>query len=223
MNIIVLHGDNTKKSYERFRKFVDVGKKRGWEVARIDPKNSFSEQIVSVGLFEKERLMILENINLLSKKDFEWLKRKTNDLSGTLIIYHRTFIPKRTINQLPKNHKAEEFTLPKLIWKLLDSFYPSNARSILKLLHSVVETENIEFVFALISRQLRDLYWVKVGEETLDLPSWRKSKLKSQSDKFSEKLLKELISDFAKIDVKVKTSKANLLDELDYLIATKLE
>ena len=53
-------------------------------------------------------------------------------------------------------------------------------------------------------------------------PDWRLNKLKSQSNKFSDKLLKEIINDLSNIDVKVKTSKANLKDSLDLLIVKKL-
>ena len=117
----------------------------------------------------------------------------------------------------------DEYKLPKLVWNFLNSFYPGNSINCLKLLHRVVINERIEFVFSLLVRQIRDIYWVKIDKGSIGYPSWRLKKLNTQGKNFSKNLLKEIIKDFSKIDIKVKTSNTNLLDSLDFVIATKLE
>lgn len=36
MKIIILHGDDNVKSYERLKKFIDTARNRSWEVSFLD-------------------------------------------------------------------------------------------------------------------------------------------------------------------------------------------
>ena len=58
---------------------------------------------------------------------------------------------------------------------------------------------------------------------SIPYPSWRVGKLKSQASKFTIEQLKYLIEKLSEIDIKVKTSKADLTNELDLLIIKQLE
>ena len=157
----------------------------------------------------------------------EWIKNNSPRLDGTLIVYHPNLLAKTKIAKLPKLDKIEEFKLPKLIWSFLESFYPGNADRCFRMFNKIVETEPVEFVFALLARQMRDLYWVKAEEEEKkvgeNFQAWRVGKLRSQANKFGECQIKEIINNLAEIDIKVKTSKADLASSLDFLIATRLE
>ncbi len=225
MKTILLHGDYTQASYERLQKFIKVAKKRGWEIQRINSNKSLSppEALTSAALFASNRLFVLEDVRSIKKQELEWLAKKSVKIEGNLVIYHGGFLPQTILKSLPKDTKIEEFKLPRLIFAFLDSFFPKNNKKALNLFHQVSEKEPVEFIFALLSRHLRDLYWVKVDAEGLNYPSWRISKLKKQAKFFSESLLKEVILDLAEADIKAKTSKASLKDSLDFLIITKLE
>jgi len=224
MKVVILHGDNAIESYKRLQKFIDSANLRGWGIQRIfDSSQDISEMIVSEALFQVKRLVIVDNASLVTKKNIAWLEKKADNLDITLVIYHSTTLPKTFINSLPKEVMVEEFKFPKLIWSFLGAFYPGNVKKILELLHQIIKNEPIEFVFHLLARQLRDLYWVKVDLASLPYPSWRISKLKSQANKFSKGLLKEFINDLARADIDAKTSKTQLIDSLDFLIVTKLE
>jgi DNA polymerase III delta subunit len=169
-------------------------------------------------------------MKLINKKDGEWLKKNKNAVEANVVIYHKGVVTKTALKILPKPDKIEEFKLPKLIWNFLDSFYPGNAKNCLNLLHEIVKKEPIELVFFLLVKQVRDVYWARVGSPPGQRPSgpvayppWRVAKLKKQALKFDENVLKKVINDFANADIKSKTSKAKLIDSLDFIIATKLE
>ena len=224
MKLIILHGDNFPKSYERLTKFIDVAKERGWGIDRVnDKEKEFKEFVSRTDLFFKERLLIVEDINLLSESDINYLNKKGDVISATLIIYSKNTINKTRQKKFKNVSKIEEFKLPKLIWNFLDSLWPGNAKNSLLLLTEVVKTEPIELVFALTARQFRDLFWVRVDPATTQFPPWRAGKLKRQAQKYDEKLLKNIISELAKADIEAKTSSANTKDSLDFLIASKLE
>ncbi len=206
MKIIVLHGDYTTKLYERLTKFIEVAKKRGWEIVNDEISQTPS-------LFNKETLTIVRKYNLLSpRKDIPNILKAP----GTLVIYNEGNIPQAFLKDLPKETKIEEFRLPKAIWNFLDNIS-------VKLLHEVIKSEPIEFVFAVLTKRLRDLYWIQVSPKTLPYQSWQLSRLKNQSKKFSLENLKEIINKLAEIDIKVKTSKADLISELDLMLIKYLE
>jgi hypothetical protein len=212
MKIIVLHGDDTEKSYERLMKFVESAKKRNWEILTNEFPNTPS-------LFGSDRLIIYRDFRLLTTRDIKNFDR----FDGTLVIYHTGILPQTFLKLMPKDFKMEKFELPKILFTFLESFYPGNSARSLKLLHELTESSAVELTFFMLARHLKDLYWVSIDPATTAYPSWRLSKLKSQASKFGIDKLKQIISDLADIDIKVKTSKADLLTDLDLLMVKQLK
>lgn len=207
MKIFVIHGENILQSYSRFTKFISEAKKRNWEISDYS-----IDAATTPSLFGKERFFVLRDYKLLTKADIEIL----SEYSGNLVIYFEGELPATFLNILPRDTKKELFEMPKVIFKFLETFS-------LKLFHQLIETQPIEQVFPMIARQVRDLYWVKVDPKSLNYPSWRISKLKSQASKFSKVELAELIGKLSDIDYAVKTGKADLETSLDLLIIKNLQ
>ena len=223
MKIIILHGDKTDELYQRLDVFKNEAKKRDWEIRNIDIKQDIKEQLVKKGLFASSSFLIIKEANILAKKDLNWINDRKDKIEGTLIMYSENTLPKTYLNNLNNADKIEEYKLPVLIWRLLESIYPGNSRNCIKLLHEVLKKEAPEFVFALISKHVRDLIWANLEDNKLQYPSWRISKLRSQSRRFSGNTLKEFLSSLADIDIKVKTSSESLETNLDLLILQELE
>jgi DNA polymerase III delta subunit len=224
MKIIVLHGDHLVESENRLQRFIKVAKKRNWEVERIiDNSKDIPEVLVSENLFGKKKLVIVEAINLINKKNSNWLEKNRDLIDTSLVVYNQGKISKTSLRLLPNPNSIEEFNLPKLIWSFFDSFYPGNCRNCLKLLKEIIKDEPIELIFALLARHLRSLYWIKIEGSGPPVPTWRLAKLKRQASKFTTRLLKKIVFDLANADIKAKTSQMELSDSLDFIIATKLE
>lgn len=223
MKIILLHGDDYKKSYERLMRFINTARKRGWSIERINSKDNIADVLVSQSLFNDDKLFILEGPKNLSKSKVKWLKENIKDIEGTLVIYGKKSLGKRFIKSLPKIDTKEEFKLPKIIWGFLDSLYPGNATNSIKLFKNLTENEPAEFIFTLIAQRVRDLYFVKVASDSIDYPSWRKNKLINQMRKFKSGQLERLIKKLSEADLKSKTSKENISDLLDFIIVSELK
>lgn len=223
MKIIVLHGDNVGTIYQRLDVFKKETKKRGWEIRYIDLNNNIKEQLSSKSLFSENVLFILGEVNRLAKRDIDWINNNKDSIDGTLTIFSESILSKTFLNYFSTLHKVEEYRLPVLIWKLLESIFPGNTRNCIKLFHEVIKEESPEFIFALISRHFRDIYWSNLENNKLPYPAWRISKLRSQARKFPEGKVKQIIKMLSEIDIKVKTGKDNIPDSLDFLFATQLE
>lgn len=224
MKIIILHGDDENRLFRRFRKFIESAKVRSWEIVYLDESPlSIREQLSFSSLFGNKRFFVLRDIKKLSKKETEWLNKKARDLTGNLIVYNEGYIPVGLLRSLPKDVKIEEFKLPRLIFLFLESLYPGNSKSSIKMFHKIIQKDSPEFVFALASRHFRDLYWARADLKSLPYPNWRVEKLRRQAERFTIVQLRQLISKLAEIDIYVKTSKADLVSELDLLIIKQLE
>lgn len=225
MKIVIIQGDHYINSRTRLNEIKSRVKKKNWEIRVINltSKINVSEQLTASSLFNEKVLFIIEDPQKLRKNDLDWLKDKGKRIPGTLVIYHNGYLPKTFINKLPKIDKSEDYKLQKLIWKFLDSFYPGSSKKVIQLFHQTVKNEPPEFIFSLLIGRVKNLYWTLIDEKALGYPTWRMDKLKYQANKFSKDKLKKIINEFSKIDIKVKTSKENLVDALDLLIISQLE
>lgn len=223
MKVTILHGENTVLSRSRLVQIKSVLKKRGWNFTKIDLKeNNLSSQMISQDLFGNQTLFIYENgIANFDKKAFKYLDDHSGD-DINLLIWEKKPLTKTQLNKF-KDANIELFSIPKEVFNFLEIIYPNNSKLILEKLNKLIETEALEFVFAMMARHLRDLYWVKVAPESLSLPPWRKSKLQSQSGKFSVKQLEKVIKKMAEADVKAKKSEQDLKLSLDLIIIGELK
>lgn len=224
MKIFLLHGEDTVKSYERLKKFIDTARKRSWEVVSLDDASSdFRDDLLAVSLFGSERFFILRNIKKFGKTESEWLAANQDKIAGNLVFYVEGKAGVTLTKNLPKNAVIEEFPMPILIWNFLDSIKKGNVKEVLKVLHKIVEKDPVERVFVLIFKLFRDLYWVKKEPESINYQSWRVEKLKRQASLFTLQELEEIIASLAKIDIEVKTGQSSLLSSLDLLMVKILE
>lgn len=181
MKTIILHGENSHKSYDRLTQFINVAKKRNWEIL-------YNDLNMTASLFGAEKLIIIRDIKLIGLKIIKSLEK----INGTLVIYSDKDLP-ATFLKLFRSAKVEKFDIPKLIWKFLNKIT-------LKGFHEVIKTQAIEFVFVMLVWKFKKKYMNHPTPE-----------------------VGRIVNELAKIDVDVKTGKADLLLSLDLLIVKHLE
>ena len=222
MNVIFIHGENVSKSLGRLSRFEEVASKRGWEVVKIN-NGALVDSTNTGSLFGRERFFIVGEPFLIPKKDLLWFKKNHSKLKGNIVFFFEGNLPKDLKDALPKPDKVEEFSHPRIIFEFLESVFPGNSKKALRLFHRIILNDAPEYVFAAVSRHVRDLWWARNDYASLSYPSWRKGKLSQQSKKFPEGSLESLLKSLCEIDVNVKNSRADLVSSLDFLIGTKLE
>ncbi len=224
MKITLIHGDDSTKARDRFLKIIEALKKRGWNDVNLASSDSISQKVLFPNsLFTENILYIVENFNKIPVSEIKKIKDKESNFSSNILFWQSGSAKETLIKELPRNTNIEKFDLPKNLFIFLDSFFPKNSQNAIKLFHNLIEIESVELVFAMLSRLIRDLYWVQASPNTINYPDWRIKKLKTQSQKFGEGSLIKLISDLCKADINAKTSKLDLTTSVDALILESLK
>lgn len=141
MKIILLHGDDTTKSYERLQVFVKEARKRNWKITDYS-----LQEIENQSLFGEECFYILKDYKVLDKKVIE----KLTKYSGNLIVYHTSLLSASALKLLNPD-KIEKFELPQLLWKFLDTFD-------VNLFHELVKTQAPEYLLAMMAWKAKQNY-----------------------------------------------------------------
>ncbi len=133
-------------------------------------------------------------------------KRKVEkgDLSGNVIFWEPRELPKTLLSDFPKSWKVENFSIPQVNFKFLDTISPGKPQAALRILHDMQDSD-VFSLLPLLSWHIRYLIWANAEPETLNLPSWRVQKLLSQSSKFSLENLYEFHKKLLKLDRSIKT------------------
>ncbi len=161
MKIIVLHGDDTQKSYERLMVFVNEARKRNWKITDF-----LLEEIENQSLFGEECFYILKDYTRLdsaSSRGRKSIIEKLKKYSGNLIIYNSGKIPAPTLKNINPD-KTELFELPQLLWKFLDNMTISG-------FHKLLETQAPEYLLAMIAWKFKQNYLKNPSEKNAKLIS----------------------------------------------------
>lgn len=220
MRILFLHGDHIVKSKDDLEKLVLQAKSRSFFIVRLNSESNFSlsESISGTSLFESKQAYILDDEKLITSQNLKWLAKNEKNFNVSVAIRYPRKAPASIVKALPRSAKITEYKVPVYIFKFLESLYPGNKKGSLNLLNTVLETEAVEFVFTMMVRHFRDLYWVLVDPDSSGYPQWRKSRLVGQASKFGRQKLMNIIEDMARMDMNTKTGGPPMRSLLDVAI-----
>lgn len=219
--IVVLHGDNQVTSRNRFNQLESDFTKKGWQILTFDGKNTDFNQLnlaASSGSLLGEGIVVfVEGFFTRSKK----VKIESSKLTGNIVFWETKLLPKTIISGFPKNWVVENFAIPKLIFKFLDTLSPNHPQASLNILHSINESDESDFIIPLVAWHVRNLILAKLSPESLNVPSWKFNKLFEQANKFSEEQLFSFHRKLLELDRNSKTGANDLplSSSLDLLIA----
>jgi len=223
--LILLHGDDISQSQDALHLLrVDQD-----EIVNFDGKRVLLEEIKqaseSLSLFGEKRLIIIENLfSKSSKDDLKTIVSYLSDLKSDydIIIWEGKLVSKRETNKLGKKWQIKDFSIPKIIFTLMESVWPKNNMKMLELVSKAREYKvSDEFIFLMLVRQIRMLILAKDNGLT-GMPFWMAGKFSKQAGYFETEALILLYKKLLAIDIKQKTGRGayNMGGELDLLFAT---
>ncbi|MGB2731556.1 MAG: hypothetical protein WBC38_01105 [Microgenomates group bacterium] len=103
---------------------------------------------------------------------------------------------------------VKDFKLSSSVFTLLDQCYPSNLKKFLAEFYSLVTPTTELFMQIMLTRHIRSLLAIRLGEVPTRMQSWQVGKLKAQAFKWDTKNLLDFYEKLLSIEVRLKTGKA---------------
>jgi DNA polymerase III delta subunit len=225
MKLNIIHGDDLAKLQLKLESVKAEAKKVGRQIRILSAGEvNIAEELAKTDLFADEPLYIIASFAKIAPRELKFIVKNKEKVSGSLVGYNEGLLGKSILNLLPREVKVEQYKLPRVIFKFLDSFYPGNGGVAVRILSTLSKKEPPEYILAILGRHLRDLYWARVNASSLPYKEdWRILKLLNQAKKFKKGQLQTIIADVAGLDVAIKTSSDSFEGQLDQLIFTQLE
>lgn len=174
----------------------------------------------SPSLFSEKRVFVTEFLNRKIKKDNKKILAELERLAKLKDVEMVDWedAPARFI-KIAKLAKVKEFKPDKTVFKLLDSLYPGNKKNCLQLLSSLSQTNEDNFIFHMLVRQVRYLIMAKQDVMPPKMQSWQFGKLKQQTKSWDLKSLIDFYQGLYRIEVAAKTSRSpySIKQSLDIL------
>lgn len=223
--IYILHGDDTTGSRKRLGEICE-----GTPTKTFDGKSlllkDLEESVLSTGLFEEEKAVVIENITRSPKKKEILAYLSTEKSSFPIVLWEDRKALKTSFSSL-KNVKVEQFLLPSFYFRFLDTLSPRNKKESFNLYHELLQTYAPEQVFYSLLKRTRQLVVISSGartEEIEKMSSWQLSNLKRQLQMWSRQSLLSFYESLKQTEIKLKTGAlpVSLAKHLDIVLLSKL-
>jgi DNA polymerase III delta subunit len=225
--MIILHGEDTTKSYQRLIELTENMKARQCEVLIHDEQDiditSFRQEIGSSDLFGSTKCIVVKNFlsGTKSKNKERLIDVIKSNNHQEIIFWDSKMVSVTMLRSFPEA-KVENFSISPVIFKFLDSLRPGNTKQIVlswkKLLDEDTEPE---FVFAMLVRQIKLLIQAKSAPVKLKLAPYPARLISTQATYFTIDHLLELYRQLYDIDLKIKTGKSSAV--IDILLSHFLQ
>jgi len=217
--VLIIHGEDTKSSYNRLNLLLDTKKGQGGTVASHQGSELslalLKQQLSPQNIFGDRPLIVIHSLlsGLKSKQKDLLKKALLENQSHEIILYEQKEIPPGTLKQFSSS-KIENFKISSTLFKFLDSLSPESPNLHRSLSLLIKEGSEPEFIFAMLTRQIRLLIKAKTSPNTIKLPPFIKKNLSNQAGKFSLSHLLKLHHLLYKIDKQIKLGQTTLETEL---------
>ncbi len=226
----ILHGDDEVKVHNELLRQIDVAKKSGVQIVRLQAKKlsiaDIDTALATQELFATEKLVIIDSLHGLPKSKFkdtliDYIAstiQKIDPLISVVFVENKIL----TATQLKKfpTANAQIFKLPVLLFTCMDSLGLKKPSELISLFHKVVETQEPELVFAMLCRQIRMLL-LYASDGIYEGAPFGRSKIERQSQAFTLDVLRQHHQKLLLIDHGQKTSRSSLslTQEIDLFLS----
>ncbi len=206
--LTIICGEDTIASRAYLQEAIQKYKEKEYDVYRIAADQIGEipqENAESLSLFGLKKAYIVENLNkLLKRGKSEKLLKTLETLKDVQLIDWEDGISKREL-KLQGYGTVKEFKLPRNIFYLIESCYPSNLKPFLELFRTMVDNQNEMFLYIMLVRQIRNLILVQPGFPPSSLQSWQVAKLKKQVSFWNKENLIDFYDKLIGLETGLKT------------------
>lgn len=219
--IIIVHGEDSLNSYKRLAELIEIAKSSGLETIIKEASEldmaTLRQESGGSDLFGAKNCLIIKNLlsGPKSKPKDSLIAALGKISEGEIILYEPKEITKTALKPFNKA-KIESFDINQVIFKFLDTLRPGNTRVILQSWNRLLELgHEPEYVFSMLTRQIRLLIQAKSGASYLKLTPYPKKLILAQANYFTLNQLLDLHYRLYETDKRIKTGLSSLpLDQL---------
>ncbi len=227
--LTILHGDDEIAIHKELSRQIADANARGVQVVRVDAKGLtlpiLESMLGTQELFATEKVLIIDRLHglLKSKAKDELIqltadRLQTTDEMMSVILVENKVLTATMLKKFPSAN-AKVFKLPMLLFSFVDSLGMQPPARLITSFHQVIQTQDAEFVFAMLMRQVRMLV-AYISDGSYSGAPFGRAKIATQSSKFSLERILALHSQLLAIDIGQKTSRSalSLTQEIDLFL-----
>lgn len=226
--IMIVHGDDITASRSYFIAQKEQSSDSVTLQGALMTLNDVIQAVEGQGLFSEGKHIFVEEFLTKRKAGKETnsiiAKLIENEKNNDIFLWESKDLTATQLKHF-KDAVVKQFKITKTIFQFVDSIKPKNTKPILTLFHRTTKTEEVEYVFFMIVRQVRLLLALfDEGTESIDevkrMAPWQKSKLQKQAKLFTIESLKNLYQKLFELDLAMKTGGLvmPLTESIDFLL-----
>ena len=217
--VIVIHGDDQSASRKRLSDIRDHYSAKNWKIMNLAKSTNLDEINLSARaqtLLSESLIVVIEDFwgGKPPKASLAKGGRKASPAAivGNVIFWESKELSKMLIASFPKDWKIENFPIPQVAFKFLETLSGGKPQDSIKMLHNM-QNDNVFSLIPLVAWHVRYLIWAQEEPKSLSLPSWRAQKLEAQASKFKLEGLYKFHEQLLNLDRTIKTG-TNILSPL---------
>lgn len=207
--MIIIHGDDNRRSYEQLTELMESYKERGFTIlshqaSELDT-TGLEQKLIPADLFGQQNLLVINGLFSGPKtKNKDSLKNSLKfHQDKQIIIYESKEVTANSLKPFTQA-KKEVYKIPPAIFDFLESVVPGSSNSLDLFTLLLNEGTGPEFVFAMLVRQIRLLILAKSDPIEVKIHPFAKRKLFIQVQKFGINQLLDLHHRLYRIDRQLK-------------------
>lgn len=190
MKPILIHGEDTVKSYERLEYYLGKFEKQGFKIKQYDLLKKDPKQV-----FEEREIFDQKIAYLFYNADSKAIKLISLKSEAPIIFYFKTKLVTQKYNDID----IETFSIPKIIYRLIDQLGLGFKGNIYQ---DVVRQYPPDFINALVGKRIWELMVKKEGGKLS--PSWLDNKVSRQLKNIKGSQLKTAFKKISLLDRMIK-------------------
>lgn len=225
----ILHGDDEIAIHKELSRILADANAKGIQVVRVDAKGLtlpiLESMLGTQELFASEKVVVIDRLHGLVKskaKDeliqFIADRPQTTDDSTSVIVVENKALTATMLKKFP-TARTQVFKLPMLLFSFVDALGMQPHPRLITTFHQIIATQDAEFVFAMLMRQIRMLI-AYVSDGSYSGAPFGRAKIAAQAKLFTIEKLLGLHQALLAIDIGQKTSSSplTLTQEIDLFL-----
>ncbi|MBI1862993.1 hypothetical protein HYS00_02650 [Candidatus Microgenomates bacterium] len=213
--LTIICGEDSVKSREYLQSLIAQYKKKSINpqfVSKEDLPKLAQPDVQSMDLFGNESVYVIENLNKIlgrkSAKDTWWNALEAIQRNPQVILLDWEKETSLRDLRIGKMGTVKEFKPDANVFMFVETCAPKNLERFVMLLDKVATPQNEMLIYILLTRHIRNLLLIALGDPPASLQPWQRGKLAAQAKLWDPTQLTDFYDKLLAIEVSLKSGKS---------------